>query len=137
MAPGGEALQGEPEDPTAEFGDDSAVLGDVDELVGEEQLSGLGPEARQGLGACDASVGDPHDRLEVHLDPVCVDGESEFLLYGVPADGLCPQVVVEQFGPVAPLILGPVHGDVGVAEKVAGGLVAVGDGDADAGRDHR
>ena len=55
----------------------------------------------------------------------------------MPSDRLGPEVVAEQLGPVPALLLGPVHGRVGIPQQVGRGLRPVGHGDPHAGGHNR
>ena len=55
-----------------------------------QQISGLTPDPGQGLRPDDHPIGDPYDRLEVHLDPPVLQRCPDLLLNRMPAYRLSP-----------------------------------------------
>ena len=105
-------MAGLAQDLVAHRGDQAAVLGDGDELLGRQHAAlGMIP-ARQALEADNGVVLEVHQRLIVGLDLAAHDGRAQVLLQGRAAPQLGVHVGLEEPEVGAALLLGAVQGDV-------------------------
>ena len=93
------------------------------------------PHSYQCLGGHGFSGAEIDDRLIAHPQPVLVDGPAQHALGPQPVDGPGAQILVEDLGPVAASILGPVEGQIRLLQQTLGAVAGVAsDGDPHAGR---
>ena len=134
--PGGCLPAGLPQHPGAERPDQPAGLGQGDELGRWDQPPGRVVPAAQGLGAGDLTRGEVEGRLVVEEQLPGLQRAAQVGLELDPGDqlGVHPRVVALE--PALAGGLGPVHGQVGVAQQLVGPVdVAVHPGDAHAAPD--
>ena len=123
-------------DELADRHDQPGALGERDELGGRDVLGALAVPARERLGADDAAGRQLHDRLVGDLEAALLDGALELAGERVAAQQRGGLAVVEDLEVALLLLLGGVHGDVGVAQHLGGGRLAVlAERDAGAGAD--
>ncbi len=93
------------------------------------------PHSHQGLGRDGLAGSEVDDGLITHPQPVLVDGSAQHPLGPQPIDGPGAQVLVEDLGPIAASILGPVEGEIRLLQQTLGAVPGVAsDGDPHAGR---
>ena len=115
--PGGGLGGGLGHDPGAEGNDEAGLLRDGDELRRRDEppLRVLEPDER--LGAGHGAGGQVDQRLVVEPQAVVVEGVAEHRLRPEPVEASGAEPVLEELDPVAAVVLGPVHGDVGVPQE--------------------
>ena len=114
--------------PTADRRDQAGLLRQGDELLGgHPAMIGMTP-AEQGLHRQHAAGSDMHDRLITQGQLIPFQGEPQVLLQGHALLHLLVHRQGEELVIVAPGVLGPVHGHVGVAQHGVGvpGVVRTG-----------
>ena len=105
-------------------------------LAGQHQAVARPVPAHERLDLGHRAVAQLHDRLVVQLELAALDGGAQRLLERELLDGPLVEVLLEDHALVAALVLGPVHGHVGVADERLGRHRRVRRvGDADAGGD--
>ncbi len=123
-------------DELADRHDQAGALGERDELGGRDVLGVGAVPARERLGADDAARRQLHDRLVGDLEAALLDGALELAGERVAAQQRGGLAVVEDLEVPLLLLLGGVHGDVGVAQHLGGARLAVlAERDAGAGAD--
>ena len=80
------------------------------------------PHPHQGLGRDGLAGAEVDDRLIAHPQPVLVDGPAQHPLGAQSIDGPGSQVLVEDFGPIAAPVLGPVEGEIGLLQETLGAV---------------
>jgi hypothetical protein len=90
----------------------------------------MGP-AQQRLGADDLLRGEVDHRLVDHPELAALQGNAEVVLERESFADPLAQRVVEQLEPIAPVLLGPVHRRVRVADQSFSAVVGLAEGDAD------
>ena len=124
------------EDPVTERGDEAALLRDVDESARREQLSGGSAHANQGFDAQDPPRIGLHLWLIVEHEAVATQGLAESPFDRHAFEGDLVHRGAEELVIVPPLLLGVVHGQVGIPEqRVLVRAVRGEHGDADAAGD--
>jgi hypothetical protein len=109
------------DDPEVELDDEARVLGDVDEGVGRQQAVTDGierPDER--LDADDPAVLEADDRLVLQRQAILLERGAQEHLGVVPSASPRAQCVVVHDVAVAAGVLGPVQGEVGLAEQLVG-----------------
>ena len=94
-----------------------------------------GGPARQGLESVDGAGAEIDDRLEERAQAALLDRLAQIGLQRHPVDDPLMHAVIEDRAAAAPVALGVVHGDVGVAQQLVGSddpVEVVGDADAGA-----
>jgi hypothetical protein len=113
--------------------DQTAFLGELDELGGgEDSPLGVLP-ADERLGRDDAAVGDRDDRLVIEPQLALIDGTSQLVLALQAVDDARPHRLVERLIASPTALLRSVHGGGGVAQLRFRRALARAQGDADAG----
>ena len=116
--------------------DQAGALGERDELGGRDVLGVRAVPAGERLGADDAAGRELEDRLVGDLEAALLDRALELAGQRVAALQRRGLAVVEDLEVPLLLLLGGVHGDVGVAQDLGGGRLAVlAERDAGAGAD--
>jgi hypothetical protein len=116
--------------------DGAALLGDGDEVVGDEQAQPRMVPPKQCLHPGDLACRERDDRLVVHFHLAAVDRAPQLGLDLQPLDERGVHFGFEGHVPAAPGSLGAVHRNVSVAQQVIGGYAArLARRDADAGVD--
>ena len=127
---------GRAQDPFADRDDEPGELRDGDEFARRDEAQLRVAPAQERLGPEDLGRLEVEEGLEVELELVVGDGLAEAALEGEALDGLGVHGGRVELVVVAPLLLGPVHRRVGVAdERFRVVTVRRIDGDADARRD--
>ena len=131
------AAHASPDRPLAELNDEADLLGHRDEGAGRNQaLLGMAP-ADQGLDPADLVGPEIDDGLVVQLELAGGQRLAQIVLHGAPHLHLRVHLRPEEAVGAAPVALGAVERQVGVADQLVGALpVRRADGDADAGADH-
>ena len=106
--------------PRADGHDHPGLLGDGDEVDGQDDAVALAVPPQERLGAHHPAVGEAHDRLVEELELVALDGLAQRGLEVEPGGDPLLQLVAEQLDAGAAEVLGPVHRGVGVAQQLLG-----------------
>ena len=136
LGPAGELLADALQHPATDRHDQAGLLGHLDELAGRHQPAlGMTP-AQERLEPDHSFVGQVDQRLVVKLELVALERVAQVPLDRHPLHKPVAQRDVEHLRAPAAELLSAVHGRVGVAEQLLGGLAsALTDGDAEAGGD--
>ena len=114
--PGPELLARLLQHPLAERHDEAGVLGEGDERVGGEPAPLRVVPAHQRLDAGDAAGLERHDGLVDEAQLAGLDAAGQVGLQLEPLEGARVHLLLEQLDAVLALLLGQVHGHVGVAQ---------------------
>ena len=121
--------------PGADVENQTGLLGDLDEPGGRVEVAvGVAP-AQEGLDGDDRAGGKVHLRLVPDDELVALECATKVALDGQSLGDGNAQLLVEHRHPVAPALLGDVHGGVGLAYQVVGGARLRGDRNPDTRRD--
>ena len=121
--------------PFADVQDEVGFLGERNEMRGRDVAVPGQPPAQQGLGADDAAVAQVDFRLVADIELVALQRAAQLALQHQPLDRRGVHLRGVEGEGVAAVLLGVVHGRVGVADDVDDVFrVARAEGDADAGR---
>jgi hypothetical protein len=124
------------EHPRAERHDEAGLLGQRDEVAGQDQPARRVLPAHQRLEAGDGAGVNVDDRLVVHLELASLQGPVQVVARAQLVHRALVGPFVEHLGAGPALVLRPVHRGVGVAQQALGAVPdAARDGHTEAGGD--
>jgi len=121
--PAGHGPAGLFQHPQAERYDQAGLLGHRDEFHGRHDPYARPIPADQGLETGEPPVAQGQDGLVIEVEFLAFQRQPQIVFQMHEPDGVFEHPGIEDLEPVASLILGPVQGDVGVAQEFLGLVV--------------